>query len=276
LISITVSPAAQSPYGAFRLGPDTTSSPANIEFRHFSGYNYYDTLIRGFSHTRLAGAGVSDLGTFGIMPVRNYDVQVLAEGEKSWQSSFSKESEIATPGYYSTYVDQPQSLAEMLSVSGFAGIHRYTFSPSESGGPPGLIVDMCHTAALKVGDDSQCVQASLQVLNSGSSFSGGVLFDGGLSHGIYVYVYADIVSTGSGEKLNVGPWTVCDNGDGSEGVKCIENASQASSTGGKLHSFVLLDNASTVEVKTVISISINELGLILFKYRICYYYCRFG
>jgi len=31
-------------------------------FRHCSGYNWDDHFIRGFSHTRLVGAGVTDLG----------------------------------------------------------------------------------------------------------------------------------------------------------------------------------------------------------------------
>jgi putative alpha-1,2-mannosidase len=66
-----VSPAAQVPFGAMRLGPDTASTIPDIEFRHFSGYNYNDIMIRGFSHTRLVGAGLSDFGNFGLMPIRS-------------------------------------------------------------------------------------------------------------------------------------------------------------------------------------------------------------
>ena len=60
-----MSPAAQVPYGALRLGPDTTTV-ADFFLRHYSGYNYRDTTIRAFSHTRCVGSGVSDFGNFGI------------------------------------------------------------------------------------------------------------------------------------------------------------------------------------------------------------------
>lgn len=45
-----------------RLGPDTASSVADAGYRHCSGYNFDDGLVRAFSHTRLVGAGVTDLG----------------------------------------------------------------------------------------------------------------------------------------------------------------------------------------------------------------------
>ena len=66
-------PGAQVPFGAIRLGPDSTSKIFDkdvvIPFDHYSGYNYEDTYIRAFSHTRLVGAGVGDFGNFGIMPL---------------------------------------------------------------------------------------------------------------------------------------------------------------------------------------------------------------
>ena len=51
----SVNPAAQLPYGALRLGPDTRFSKEDVDvtFRHFSGYNFNDTYLRMFSHTHL-------------------------------------------------------------------------------------------------------------------------------------------------------------------------------------------------------------------------------
>ena len=53
-------PGAQVPFGAIRIGPDTTSKTFNkdftIPFDHYSGYNYEDQYMRAFSHTRLVGA----------------------------------------------------------------------------------------------------------------------------------------------------------------------------------------------------------------------------
>ena len=50
-----LSPSAQLPHGVLRLGPDTTSSVVDLFYRHCSGYNYNDTIIRAFSHTELVG-----------------------------------------------------------------------------------------------------------------------------------------------------------------------------------------------------------------------------
>ena len=44
---------AQLPYSPLRLGPDTSDSVADIDFRHYSGYNSFDSKIRMFSHTHL-------------------------------------------------------------------------------------------------------------------------------------------------------------------------------------------------------------------------------
>ena len=80
-------PGAQVPFGAIRLGPDSTSKIFDkdvvIPFDHYSGYNYEDTYIRAFSHTRLVGAGVGDFGNFGIMPLllnnKNINVKELTK-----------------------------------------------------------------------------------------------------------------------------------------------------------------------------------------------------
>ena len=42
---------AQVPMGAMRVGPDTTSFMPDTNLRHFSGYDFVDRYVRGFSHT---------------------------------------------------------------------------------------------------------------------------------------------------------------------------------------------------------------------------------
>ena len=55
---------AQVPFGALRLGPDTTLvGDAFVEFDHYGGYNFEDTHVRAFSHTHMVGAGVGDFGS---------------------------------------------------------------------------------------------------------------------------------------------------------------------------------------------------------------------
>lgn len=232
-----------------RLGPDTTSSVANIEFRHFSGYNYYDTMIRGFSHTRLAGAGVSDLGTFGIMPVTAKSPEELILGPSAWWTTFSKDTETAKPGYYSVHLDLPNVDAEMVAASGFAGIHRYNYL-SKVGG---LTIDMCHTAAMNI-DNPSCVNAEFHVIDSRSSkgsFQGNILIDGGLSHGIMVYVYGEIVNKDG----TLGTWTTCNNNSGE--IACQSELYDVTTSTGTLFSYLSLNDVSSLEIRVGISF-INE------------------
>ena len=52
-------PGAQLPFGAMRLGPDTSLGPVDpVKVGvQYGGYWYNDTRIRAFSHTHLVGAG---------------------------------------------------------------------------------------------------------------------------------------------------------------------------------------------------------------------------
>ena len=65
------SPAAQVPYSYVRLGPDTTPriKKEYKKFQHFGGYNTADHYLRAFSHMHLVGAGVMDMGIFGVLPL---------------------------------------------------------------------------------------------------------------------------------------------------------------------------------------------------------------
>ena len=64
------SPAAQVPFSYVRLGPDTAPhfKKMYFEFQHFGGYSNADHSLRAFSHLHLVGAGVIDMGIFGILP----------------------------------------------------------------------------------------------------------------------------------------------------------------------------------------------------------------
>lgn len=65
------SPAVQVPYSFLRLGPDTTPTikQSYLQFQHFGGYHTADHEIRAFSHLHLVGAGIQDMGIFGILPL---------------------------------------------------------------------------------------------------------------------------------------------------------------------------------------------------------------
>lgn len=64
------SPAAQVPYSFVRVGPDTSPRPEleYSKFQHYGGYHDNDHAVRAFSHLHLVGAGVMDMGIFGVLP----------------------------------------------------------------------------------------------------------------------------------------------------------------------------------------------------------------
>ena len=109
-------PGPQVPFGAMRLSPDTSYGqysfllPAPIPHNeigfipdgfifgayHCGGYYYNDTTIEAFSHTHMVGAGIPDLGNFGVMPVRAISSKTITNG--NYRSAFSHEQETARVG----------------------------------------------------------------------------------------------------------------------------------------------------------------------------------
>jgi putative alpha-1,2-mannosidase len=111
-----IDPSANVPFGMIKLGPDTY--PGN-----HSGYNYEAKRITGFSHNRIGGTGCSGAGgNLRILPgIGNLKIESAA---------FRKESEKASPGYYSVLFTNG-ILAE-LTATNETGIHKYTFPKSDS------------------------------------------------------------------------------------------------------------------------------------------------
>ena len=115
-----LSPAATVPFGAVRLGPDTSFlGGIYITKMNTSGYYYEQAHIKGFSHSRLSGTGAEDYNHFRVTP---------AIGDnKPAVMTYSHSDETATPGYYAVYLPTVGCLAEMTADT-HTGIHRYTFS----------------------------------------------------------------------------------------------------------------------------------------------------
>lgn len=122
-------PAATVPYGMVQLGPDTHIAP---DWYNASGYNYNDSTIYGFTHTRLSGTGASDL----------IDVSLFPTTTRAESSRFSHAIEIATPGYYGVRLADENIMAE-LTATPRVGIHRYTYPEA---GNMNLWIDMERSA----------------------------------------------------------------------------------------------------------------------------------
>lgn len=209
-----INPGGQYPFAPLRLGPDSNNNfVSDIGFRHFSGYNYADKYIRAFSHTHLVGAGVNDLGNFGIMPFNKESATMksdIQEGAHFWWSSFDKATETASPGQYNVYLNDPGVNVNLLAIGTHAGIHRYTWDKLESRKTPGLIIDICHAAKLSENDkfqESSCLEGNIVIDKDAQSFTGTIHFKGSLSHNIMVYIYGEIVP--SSDDVSVSDWNVC-------------------------------------------------------------------
>lgn len=106
-------PGVTTPFGMVQVCADTHPAP---DWYNASGYNYNDSVIYGFTHTRLSGTGVSDL----------IDISLFPTVTDRTVSGFSHGAESASPGYYSVMLADEGIKAE-LSATPRTGIHRYTY-----------------------------------------------------------------------------------------------------------------------------------------------------
>lgn len=118
-----LSPAACAPFGAVRLGADTSFvGGAFVMKTNTSGYYYEQGHVRGFSHSRLSGTGATDYGIFRVTPVIG--------NKEAGAIPFSHKNEVASAGYYAVYLKSLGCLAEMTADQ-HTGVHRYTFNQSK-------------------------------------------------------------------------------------------------------------------------------------------------
>ncbi|MBQ2842096.1 MAG: GH92 family glycosyl hydrolase [Clostridia bacterium] len=137
-----LSPAATVPFGAVRLGPDTSFIGGAYIFKtNTSGYYYEHGHIKGFSHSRLSGTGAEDYSNFRVIPA-------IGDNEPAVMP-YSHNKETASPGYYAVYLPTVNCLAEM-TASTHTGVHRYSFYNSKDAR---LYIDVTSGAAKKTSYD---------------------------------------------------------------------------------------------------------------------------
>ena len=132
-------PGAAFPFGQIQLSPDNGTQG----WDWCSGYHYSDNSIMGFSHTHLSGTGATDLADILFMPTVGELKFIPGKKEnpgEGYRSRFRHETEKASPGYYSVYLDDYKVKAE-LTVSLRASLHKYTFPKSYSSN---IIIDLKH------------------------------------------------------------------------------------------------------------------------------------
>jgi predicted alpha-1,2-mannosidase len=129
-------PGATMPFGMVQLSPDTRLDG----WDGCSGYHYSDTYIYGFSHTHLSGTGVSDYGDILLMPTNAINFNNGADGKKGYGSTFSHDTEEASPGYYKVHLDDT-NIDVALTVTKRAAMHKYQFPSADN---QVVILDLIH------------------------------------------------------------------------------------------------------------------------------------
>ena len=168
-----LSPAAQTPFGCVRVGPDTCTVGGGAKVKtNTSGYYYEHRHLLGFSLSRLSGTGAREYEMFRVTP---------AAGKASGQPAapaFSHKDEKASPGYYAVYLPGAAALCEMTATS-HAAVQRYTFytdkeaalyldATSGTGGDP------ARDAAITVDPDANSLTAYCRVDGAFSGRYGGL------------------------------------------------------------------------------------------------------
>jgi predicted alpha-1,2-mannosidase len=140
-------PGATVPFGMVQL------SPSN-DFKGWawcSWYHYQDSVLKGFAHTHISGAGLTGLGDILFMPTTGKP-QLLpgseARPETGYRSRFSHEREHASAGYYEVRLDDYDIRVELTAVQR-SGFHRYTFDKEGKGN---VIIDPVHSVGESVLD----------------------------------------------------------------------------------------------------------------------------
>ncbi len=123
-------PGAAVPMGMVQVSPEsTTDFHSGYCMDHVAGYQYNDPRLSGFAQTHVNGAGCPTLSDILIMPYCGRDIDPSAR--KNFESGYDKESEYATPGYYTVRMTDNNTLVE-LTATEHAAWHRYTFDKPES------------------------------------------------------------------------------------------------------------------------------------------------
>ncbi|MGW3121770.1 GH92 family glycosyl hydrolase [Streptomyces sp. NPDC001107] len=110
-------PGAAVPFGMVQLSPDTG---------HYTGYDYSQNHIRGFSLVHLSGVGC---GLGGDLPVLPTTGDVTQTDYAKYAAEFSHDDEEASPGYYRVGLNS--GIGAELTATERTGVQRYTFPATD-------------------------------------------------------------------------------------------------------------------------------------------------
>ncbi|MBW1809263.1 MAG: GH92 family glycosyl hydrolase [Deltaproteobacteria bacterium] len=141
-----VVPGALVPHGMVKLSPDTNAESGSVD-----AYEYANDKIEGFSHTHLQGPGGGFNGYSHVMFLPT--TGVFSADVEDYASTFSHDTEVASPGYYKVGLDDYAITAE-LTATAHAGFHRYTYPQTDQAH---ILIDLGHSRGDSRGGKVQIV-----------------------------------------------------------------------------------------------------------------------
>lgn len=119
-------PYATMPYGMIQLGPDNQGSDQGYNW--MAGYEYAINSVAGFSHLHAwTMAGLRIMPTTADLVYKNQPTDAPYKGANAgYHSRILKETEKASPGFYSVYLYDHEVQAD-IAVTTRCGLQRYTF-----------------------------------------------------------------------------------------------------------------------------------------------------
>ena len=146
---------AAVPYGMAKLAPSTNGHEGNPSGWEAVGYDARHDSLAGFVHFHeWQIGGVCFMPTVGKLQTRPGD---LKDPDSGYRSRFTREKQIAQPGFYQVQLDDYGITAE-LTATQRVGFHRYTFPETDSAR---VILDIGN----KQGESSEVTAAEIRMVD---------------------------------------------------------------------------------------------------------------
>lgn len=160
-------PGATVPLGMVQVSPESYNDHyTGYEMDHVAGYQYNDPWIWGFTQTHLNGVGCPSMSDILLMPA---DRQKIASTDREdFKSLYDKDSESATPGYYTVKLSDPAVKAE-LTATEHAAYHRYTYDNPLSAS---LLIDLQYGVSWDIKTISENILEASQQFEDDNTLTG--------------------------------------------------------------------------------------------------------
>lgn len=160
-------PGATAPMGMVQPSPESYNEHyPGYEMDHVAGYQYNDPWIWGFTQTHLNGVGCPSMSDILLLPYCDNDIDPSQRSH--FKSTYDKENEYATPGYYSVYLNDHHVQVELTATERVA-YHRYHFDHAETAK---LLIDLQYGVSWDVNSISKNIMEASQAFEDDYTLSG--------------------------------------------------------------------------------------------------------